>query len=151
MNLPKLISIISAQELNLKKLLEIINEKKECLVNNKYERLNEVVAHEEHALLSIQISEENRLEKMQDLFTEYGIDNERYKLEILVENLNGKVDLKILNNITEGEKRIKNTIEEINRVNHLNLVLIQQSRTLINDTIKAVINTSKRSILDRKA
>ena len=151
MNLPKLISIISAQELNLKKLLEIINEKKECLVNNKYERLNEVVAHEEHALLSIQITEENRLEKMQDLFTEYGIDNERYKLEILVENLNGKVDLKILNNITEGEKRIKNTIEEINRVNHLNLVLIQQSRTLINDTIKAVINTSKRSILDRKA
>lgn len=151
MNLPKLISIISAQELNLKKLLEIINEKKECLVNNKYERLNEVVAHEEHTLLSIQISEENRLEKMQDLFTEYGIDNERYKLEILVENLNGKVDLKILNNITEGEKRIKNTIEEINRVNHLNLVLIQQSRTLINDTIKAVINTSKRSILDRKA
>ena len=146
-----MISIISAQELNLKKLLEIINEKKECLVNNKYERLNEVVAHEEHALLSIQISEENRLEKMQDLFTEYGIDNERYKLEILVENLNGKVDLKILNNITEGEKRIKNTIEEINRVNHLNLVLIQQSRTLINDTIKAVINTSKRSILDRKA
>ena len=151
MNLSKLISIISAQELNLKKLLEIINEKKECLVNNKYERLNEVVAHEEHTLLSIQISEENRLEKMQDLFTEYGIDNERYKLEILVENLTGKVDLKILNNITEGEKRIKNTIEEINRVNHLNLVLIQQSRTLINDTIKAVINTSKRSILDRKA
>lgn len=151
MNLQKLISILSEQELNLKKFLEIINEKKECLVNNKYEILNEVVAQEEHALLSIQITEEIRLKKMQDLFTEYGIDNERYKLEILVESLKGKVDLKVLNNITEGEKRIKNTIEEINRVNHLNLVLIQQSRTLINDTIKAVINTSKRSILDRKA
>ena len=121
------------------------------MVNNKYERLNEVVALEEHNLLSIQITEENRLKIMQDLFNQYNIDNERYKLEILVSELNGKVDLKILNEITEGEKRIKNTINEINRVNHLNLVLIQQSRSLINDTIKAVINTSKRSILDRKA
>ncbi len=151
MNLQNLISVLSEQELNLKKLLEIINEKKECLVNNKYERLNEVVALEEHNLLSIQITEENRLKIMQDLFNQYNIDNERYKLEILVSELNGKVDLKILNEITEGEKRIKNTINEINRVNHLNLVLIQQSRSLINDTIKAVINTSKRSILDRKA
>jgi hypothetical protein len=151
MNLQKLISVLTEQELNLKKLIEIISDKKECLVNNNYEKLNEIIAKEEHCLLSIQIMEESRLEIMQHLFTEFNIDNKRYKLEILVNGLNGIIDPKILDQISQSEKRIKNSIEEINRINHLNLVLIQQSRNLINDTIKAVINTSKRSILDRKA
>jgi hypothetical protein len=151
MNLQKLISVLTKQELNLKKLIEIISDKKECLVNNKYEKLNEVIAQEEHCLLSIQLTEESRLEVMQHLFSEFNIDNKRYKLEILVNKLNGIIGPEVLDQITESEKRIKNSIEEINRINHLNLVLIQQSRNLINDTIKAVINTSKRSILDRKA
>lgn len=151
MNLQKLMSVLTKQELNLKKLIEIISDKKECLVNNKYEKLNEVIAEEEHCLLSIQLTEESRLEIMQHLFSEFNIDNKRYKLEILVNKLNGIIGHEVLDQITESEKRIKNSIEEINRINHLNLVLIQQSRNLINDTIKAVINTSKRSILDRKA
>ena len=151
MNLQKLISVLTKQELNLKKLIEIISDKKECLVNNKYEKLNEVIAQEEHCLLSIQLTEESRLEVMQHLFSEFNIDNKRYKLEILVNKLSGIIGTEVLDQITESEKRIKNSIEEINRINHLNLVLIQQSRNLINDTIKAVINTSKRSILDRKA
>jgi hypothetical protein len=151
MNLQKLISVLTKQELNLKKLIEIISDKKECLVNNKYEKLNEVIAQEEHCLLSIQLTEESRLEVMQHLFSEFNIDNKRYKLDILVNKLNGIIGHEVLDQITESEKRIKNSIEEINRINHLNLVLIQQSRNLINDTIKAVINTSKRSILDRKA
>ena len=151
MNLQKLISVLAKQELNLKKLITIISDKKECLVNNKYEKLNEVIAQEEHCLLSIQLTEESRLEVMQHLFSEFNIDNKRYKLEILVNKLNGIIGPEVLDQITESEKRIKNSIEEINRINHLNLVLIQQSRNLINDTIKAVINTSKRSILDRKA
>jgi hypothetical protein len=151
MNLQKLISVLAKQELNLKKLIKIISDKKECLVNNKYEKLNEVISQEEHCLLSIQITEESRLEVMQHLFSEFNIDNKRYKLDILVNKLNGIIGHEVLDQITESEKRIKNSIEEINRINHLNLVLIQQSRNLINDTIKAVINTSKRSILDRKA
>jgi hypothetical protein len=151
MELQKLISVLAKQELNLKKLIKIISDKKECLVNNKYEKLNEVISQEEHCLLSIQITEESRLEVMQHLFSEFNIDNKRYKLDILVNKLNGIIGHEVLDQITESEKRIKNSIEEINRINHLNLVLIQQSRNLINDTIKAVINTSKRSILDRKA
>ena len=151
MNIQNLISVLSDQELNLKKLLEIINEKKECLVNNKYEQLNEVVASEEHSLLSIQQTEEKRLELMENIFKEFNIDNKRYKLEILVQELKDKIETELITQISDSEKRIKNSIKEINRINHLNLVLIQQSRNIINDTIKAVLKTSKRSILDRKA
>lgn len=151
MNLESLITVLAEQERNLKKLLEIINEKKECLVTNNYEKLNEIIAKEEHALLKIQIAEENRLEIMQKLFQAFNINSERFKLEILVNELEGKVEPLILNQISEAEKRIKHSVKEISRVNHLNLVLIQQSRSLVNETIKAVINTNKRSILDRKA
>lgn len=151
MDLQKLISVLTKQELNLKKLIEIISDKKECLVNNTYKKLNEIIAKEENCLLSIQITEESRLEVMKHLFSEFNIDNKRYKLEVLVNKLTGIIGHEELDQITESEKRIKNSIEEINRINHLNLVLIQQSRNLLNDTIKAVINTSKRSILDRKA
>ena len=101
-------------------------------------------------LLAVQIAEESRLNHMQELFGTYRIKNERYKLNILVDNLKGKVDNSILNAVAGYEKRIKNLIEEFTKINHLNMVLIQQSRTLVNETIQAVINSSKQVILDRK-
>ncbi len=58
--------------------------------------LNEIVSIEEQKLLSIQLTEENRLKLMRDLFTEFNINHTRYKLGILVENLMGKVDNQIL-------------------------------------------------------
>jgi len=150
MDLQNLISVLNKQETNLKKLLKIVNEKKEALVNNKLEKLNEIISLEENVLLAIQLVEEERLSEMENLFLENNIDNKRYKLEILVTSLTGKIDPGILNRITDFEKKIKTIVEEITKINHLNMVLIQQSRTIINDTIKAVINTSKRTILDRK-
>ena len=150
MQLQKLLSVLEKQEKNLKNLLRIGFEKKETLVSNNIAKLNEVVAAEEQNLMFIQSTEESRLSLMNDLFSEFNIDNERYKIEILVKNLKGKVDHKILIDISESEKRIKNIIGEITRINHLNMVLIQQSRSLINDTIQAVLGSSNRSILDRK-
>lgn len=150
MKIQKLIAVLAKQEINLNNLLQIGIDKKEALVNNKSEVLNEVVASEEQTLLFIQIAEEKRLNLMQDLFSEYNIDNERYKIEILVENLKDKVEPKILQDITNYEQGIKKIIGDITRINQLNMVLIQQSRSLINDTIQAVINSSSKSILDRK-
>ncbi len=150
MNLQKLLSVLIKQEKNLKDLLQIGLEKKETLVSNNHRKLNEVVTAEEKCLLSIQLTEEQRLNLMEQLFVEHNIDNERYKLEILVDRLKGKVDSKILSQITGSEKRIKNVIGEFTKVNHLNMVLTQQSRNLINETIQAIINSSNRSILDRK-
>ena len=150
MNLQKLLSVLVKQEKNLKGLLEIGLEKKETLVSNNYAKLSEIVAAEEQSLLSIQLTEEKRLGFMEHLFVEHKIDNNRYKLEILIDNLKGKVDPKILIQISGSEMRMKNVINEITKMNHLNMALIQQSRILMNETIEAVINSSSRSILDRK-
>jgi len=150
MDLQSLISILDKQETNLKKLQNIVTIKKEVLVSNNYEKLNDVIAEEEQSLLSIQLTEEERLLAMHELFRKYNIDNERYKLEILVTALVNKENPELLEQITSLEKRIKNTIEIVTNVNHLNMVLIQQSRSLINETIQAVINHGTKSILDRK-
>ena len=150
MKLQSLISVLTNQEKNLKKLLEIINQKKDALVGSNYELLNKLVNKEEQSLLDIQLTEEERLKITKDLFEQYEITSDRYKLEILLNSLVNKVDSRITQEIGDSEKRIKNTIKEITRVNHLNMVLIQQSRSLISQTIEAVLNTNTKSILDRK-
>jgi hypothetical protein len=150
MNLQKLITLLNKQESNLKSFLTIVENKKDALVSNDYELLNKVVANEEERLLSIQLAEEERLIIMQNLFREYGIEKKRYKLEFLLEALEGKINSKIVENIRYKEKQMKDTINEITRVNHLNMMLIQQSRSLINQTIQAIVNSGTKSILDRK-
>lgn len=150
MNLQKLLLVLAKQEQNIRDLFQIGLNKKEVLVSNKYDELNEIVSKEEQKLLSIQITEENRLKLMRDLFSEFNIDNTRYKLGILVENLRGKIDSKILSNISSYENRITRLISDVTTVNSLNMMLIQQSRSLIHETIQAVINSNSRSILDRK-
>lgn len=150
MNLQKLLSVLAKQEQNIKDLLQIGLNKKEVLVGNNYDKLNQIVSIEEQKLLSIQLTEENRLELMRDLFSEFNIDNTRYKLGILVENLNGKIDNQILSKISFFENSITKLILDVNAVNSLNMMLIQQSRNLIHETIHAVINSNSRSILDRK-
>ena len=150
MNLQKLISVLGKQEQNIKNLFQIGLDKKGTLVSNNYNKLNEIVALEEQCLLSIQLTEEARLKIMQELFLEYNIDNNRYKLEILILNLKGKVDPQLLNNITDYEDKIKNTIKDVTSINSLNMMLIKQSKNLINETINAVVNFNSKSILDRK-
>jgi FlgN protein len=150
MNLQKLLSVLKKQEKNLTSLLQIGLEKKETLVRNNYEKLSDVVATEEQNLLSIQLTEEKRLSVMENLFVAYNIDNKRYKLEILVDKLKGKADPNILTQISDSEMKMKSIITDITKMNHLNMELIQQSRSIMNETIQAVINSSNRSILDRK-
>jgi len=150
MKLQNLISLLKSQEDNLKNLLKIGLNKKDVLVSGDNEKLIEIIQSEEQSLLTLQLNEESRLKIMHDLFKEYNIDNERYKLKVLIENLTGKVNSKLLIAITNSEKTIKKMISEITRLNQLNMLLIQQSRSIINETIQAVINSSKRSIVDRK-
>lgn len=150
MKLEKLISVLAKQEKNLENLYRICIEKKETLVENNHEKLKVVISEEERALLSIQLSEEKRLQIMQNLFSEFNIDNERFKIQILVDSLKGKVSQNVINEISKSEERIKNYINEITRINHLNMVLIQHSRNLIHETIQTIISSSNHSILDRK-
>jgi len=150
MNLQKLITVLKKQQNNLDELHKTALEKQRALVNNDNDALNNSVLKEEKNLLSVQVTEENRLEIMQKLFEEFKIDNERYKLEILIEGMTGKVSQKILNGITSLEKKLKHSIKEVTKINNQNMLLIQQSRNLINETIQAVINSSNKSIVDRK-
>ena len=150
MELKQLFEILLKQEKNLKALLKLGINKKEILISGDSQRLSEIIGKEEHVLLNIQVTEEERLRIMKELFDFYNIDNERLKLEILVDNLRDHFDSKVLNEISKSEKRIKSSIIEITKTNHLNMVLIQQSRSLINETVQAVINASTNKIVDRK-
>jgi len=147
----KLLVILEKQEGNLNKLLKFVLEKQVALVNNNNEGIKDSVSKEEKLLLTVQLTEEMRLKVMEEIFTNYQIDNERYKLSIMIENLKGKIDEKLIHNITLYEQRIKKVIKEVQKINQQNMLLIQQSRSLINETITAVLNLNNRTIVDRKA
>ena len=150
MKIKKLIEILKEQKNNLISLLKIVKEKQNVIVNNKLEKLHEYMNKEEKELLEIQITEEKRLHIMQELFTEYKIKSERFKLEILIKELKDLIPETYIENIKTKEIEIKNLIKEITLKNKQNLMLVQQSSQIISETVKAVIDTSKRSIIDRK-
>ncbi len=150
MKIKKLIEILKEQKNNLNSLLKIVKEKQNVIVNNKLEKLHEYMNKEEKELLEIQITEEKRLHIMQELFTEYKIKSERFKLETLIKELKDLIPETYIENIKTKEMEIKNLIKEITLKNQQNLMLVQQSSQIISETVKAVIDTSKRSIIDRK-
>ncbi len=151
MNLKKLLRVLEKQERNLKNLINIGTEKKDALMINNHEDLNKVIVKEEQMLLTIQLTEEDRLLIMRDLFNEFNIDNKRYKISILLEKLKNRVEPRTLKIILEYETRIKGLIEEITKINQVNMLLIKQSSSLINEITREIILANKKSaILDRK-
>jgi len=150
MKIKELLKILDEQKLNLIGLVKIVKNKQNVLVNNKLEKLSEYMSLEEKKLLEIQIVEEKRLSVMQQLFSQYNIKSERFKLEILITALTNKIPQNFLDSIKQNEREMKNLIQEITRINQQNLLLVQQSSQIITETVKAVIDTSKRSFIDRK-
>ncbi len=150
MKIKELLKILDDQKLNLIGLVKIVKNKQNVLVNNKLEKLSEYMSLEEKKLLEIQIVEEKRLSVMQQLFSQYNIKSERFKLEILITALTNKIPQNFLDSIKQNEREMKNLIQEITRINQQNLLLVQQSSQIITETVKAVIDTSKRSFIDRK-
>ena len=150
MEYSNLTEILNKQEKNLKELLKIVTNKQEALVSNNNENLNDLISKEEKLLLQLQITEERRLEILKSIYEENNVKNERFKLDVMIEALKDKLKKEFVEDIMNSKNRIKNTIKQVTKINQQNLVLIQQSRELLNNTIQAVINATNRSILDRK-
>lgn len=150
MEYSNLSEILNKQEKNLKELLKIVTNKQEALISNNNENLNDLISKEEKQLLLLQITEERRLEILKNIYQENNIKNERFKLDVMIEALKDKLNEEFVEELINSKNRIKNTIQQITKINQQNLVLIQQSRELLNNTIQAVINATNRSILDRK-
>ena len=151
MNINKLIKILKEQKYNLTGLLKIVKDKQKILIGNKLKKLPDYISLEEKKLLEIQITEEKRLKIMKEIFSEYNIKKEKFKLEILTESLEKLVPNNILFEIKEEETKIKEIIKEVTKVNGQNLLLIQQSNQIISETVKAVIDSNNKAIIiDRK-
>lgn len=151
MKIKELLEVLKKQYGNFKDLSEIVKEKKEVLINNEYENLFDVTSKEEQILLKIQFLEEERLLIMNKIFKEYKINSDEYKIEILIDGIKDKVRPEILKVLKNYEMMIKTTLNNVTLNNELNMMLIQQSRNLINETMQAIVNIgSKQSLVDRK-
>ncbi|PID62449.1 MAG: hypothetical protein CR986_01390 [Ignavibacteriae bacterium] len=149
MKVKDLLIILKKQYQNFNNLSEVVKEKKEILINNEYDKLFDVISEEEQILLKIQLAEEERLSTMDNIFKELKINSEEYRIEVLINALTDKVNPEVLKSLKNYELLMKARINEVTNNNKLNMMLIQQSRSLINETIHAVINEGTKSLIDR--
>ena len=151
MSVQRLLEQLKQQKANLQNLLKNAKDKQSALVGNNNELLDNVIKNEQKLILAVQNSEKNRLQTITQLNSENGFEEREYRLNKLIENLEGVLSLEAKEAILKSEKSIRGFIDEITQVNNQNMFLIQHSKQFIDSTLKAVFgNNNKKSIFDRK-
>ncbi len=149
MKLERLTEILLKQKENLKAMLTAIKEKQTALVNRDNQALENSIKKEEKLLINIQSVEHERLLLMDDFNSDkYQLTDNKIStlLNVFKEKIKQETYIKLQN----LDASIKNYITEIIRVNKQNMLLIQQRRQFISDTINAVLSSTNKSLIDRK-
>ncbi len=150
MKIEKLLTVLENQKKDLQSLLEVIRKKQEALVSRNTSVLEDVIKQEEKLLLKVQTNEEKRLDTIINIYKELNLSNKNFKIANLISVLEGKADenqLKILRGLNHT---IKGYISEIMKLNKQNMFLIQHTRQFVSETISAILNTTTKSLIDKK-
>jgi flagellar biosynthesis/type III secretory pathway chaperone len=115
-----------------KNLLDIMKEKRTILVDGNIDGLQSILLLESSRVDKIQKLEEQRLQFVQDYFSEKGIDSKNFSLEDLLQIEN---DESIKNKLHSLAKDLRQLIKEITFMNESNQELIQTSLSYVQFTI----------------
>ncbi len=150
MKIEKLLAVLENQKKDLQSLLEAIRKKQEALVSRNTTALEDIIKQEEKLLLKIQNNEEKRLDSIIEIYKNLNISNDNFKLSKLISVLEGKTDEKQLKTLRGLNHTIKGYISEIMKLNRQNMFLIQHTRQFVSETISAILNTTTKSLIDKK-
>ncbi len=150
MKIEKLLTVLENQKKDLQSLLEAIRKKQEALVSRNTTALEDIIKQEEKLLLKIQNNEEKRLDSIIEIYKNLNISNDNFKLSKLISVLEGKTDEKQLKTLRGLNHTIKGYISEIMKLNRQNMFLIQHTRQFVSETISAILNTTTKSLIDKK-
>lgn len=134
---------------NLNSLLEAALLKQRALVNLNHEELENAIIKEEKLMNAVRESEQARINALEQFYSEHAVSHETYKISELCAKFKPGTAEAGIKKLRTLEKRIKNAIREINKVNHQNIYIIQHSRAFIKETISSLISTNK-SFLDKR-
>jgi len=133
---------------NLNSLLETLSAKQRALISLNYEELEKSIISEEKSLTAIRECELARTNAFDKFYSEKSVERLSYKVSDLCEKFPGISNSNLIK-LRNLEAQIKETIGNIDHINHQNLYIIEHSRTFIKETISSLISANK-SFLDRR-
>ena len=146
----KLLEILTDEENLLSSILKTAEEKQVALVSNNRDSLDASIKEEEKFLPRLREIEISRIKALQSIYLSAGKKADDYTIGALLGEFEENLTEDEKNNLSEKQKKIRELINTITKLNEQNLYLINHSRRFINETINAIINSSDRSILDKK-
>ncbi len=150
MKIEKLLSVLENQKKDLQALLQTMEKKQEALVTRNTTALEEIIRQEEKLLLKVQNNEEKRLDSIIEIYKQLNLSNNDFKISNLLTVLEGKTDAGQIKMLKAYNNSIKGFITEIMKLNKQNMFLIQHTRQFVSETISAILDTTTKSLIDKK-
>ncbi|MFW6386514.1 MAG: flagellar protein FlgN [Bacillota bacterium] len=159
--LSALMEILEEERDSFQILLEIAEDKKEKIIENEVEVLKEKVEKENDVISQLEDLEERRVDLVEELSAELGIEGDEIKYSRLIEELPGAWKEKL----QPLRQELLSTIDEVHSQNQQNKMLIQEALKLNNFSMHvftkimdsdiyndkgAAKNNASRHIIDRR-
>ncbi len=150
MNPKDLLIVLEKLRLSLEQLLNNAKLKQEALVKMNDEQLVKAISDEEKFIRAVKIAENERLNKMAEIYKLNGKNENNFKLSVFIKTFKEHIDEKGLKLLNSYEKILKKMTVEVMNVNRQNLSLIEHSRKFITSLMEIVYQDKNRSLFDRK-
>lgn len=124
-----LITVLEEEEEVYEYLLPITREKKQVIIKNDLQSLQDITAQEQKAVEIITVLERRREEVIVNIGTVLGMDSNTLKISDIIPVLEKQP--KEQKELKEIHGKLKSTVSELKRLNDINRVLMEQSLEMI--------------------
>lgn len=124
-----LITVLKEEEEIYEYLLPITQEKKQVIIKNDLQSLQNITVEEQKAVEILNVLERRREEVIVNIGTVLGMDANTMKISNVISILDKQPEEQ--RELKEVHKRLKDTVGELKRLNDLNRILMEQSLEMI--------------------
>lgn len=150
MDIKELLISLKRQEENLTHLLQAAKNKQRAIVENKLQKLEEVISEEERIINGIAFQEKHRIEMLNEFIVKLNLELKRPNLSDFLAEIKPRLDPKFYDELIRIRTEIVKITGEINKINAQNKILIAQSISFIKKTITSLVDTKRNSLIDRR-
>lgn len=144
-----IVNTISDLNTNLRLLLDAALLKQHALINLNYNELENAILDEEKILNTINECEQMRIRDLEKFYSSQDLTHSTYRISELCEKYGTPENNSEVKRLLLLEKQIKETICEVDKINHQNKYIIEHSRSFIKETISSLMSSNK-TIVDKK-
>jgi len=148
MNLKELLESFDAQGKNFEELHQILQAKKNALISNDNEQLDEVLKKEQTLLRTIDKEDKKRRYLVETLATENSVDLKENSMDELFNSLKGFPPSE-LEKLRQIRSTLKKKAGEVIHINSQLSVMIDVSRGIVKETMVSLLGKGKKIVNKR--